>query len=154
MALVKFIQGIAQEETRERRGRADHRDRKQKVERRVFSQKTEHKSGRRLVVFLFRAPRSALPRVREHPARNARASPPRPTRVSFACVLVARLASDPEPLLGTWRRSLKWHQTSFEPVQCRWPAGDRRSQVTSNVKPEPVVWSAKEAVPRVYRLPF
>lgn len=41
-------------------------------------------------------------------------------------------------LLGKSRRSLKWHQTSFEPVQCRWPVGDRRSQVTRIVKPEPV----------------
>lgn len=46
-------------------------------------------------------------------------------------------------LLGKSRRSLKWHQTSFEPVQCRWPVGDRRSQVTRIVKPEPVVRSER-----------
>lgn len=59
-------------------------------------------------------------------------------------------------LLGKSRRSLKWHQTSFEPVQCRWPAGDRRSQVTRIVKPEPVArcWPGRNsglASPRASR---
>lgn len=52
-------------------------------------------------------------------------------------------------LLGKSRGSLEWHQTSFDPVQCRWPDGDRRSQVTRIVKPESGFSRGKEPGSRV-----
>lgn len=65
---------------------------------------------------------------------------PRPVHATAACSYACWWPVWPLTLslLGKSRRSLKWHQTSFEPVQCRWPVGDRRSQVTRIVKPEPV----------------
>lgn len=65
---------------------------------------------------------------------------PRPVHATAACSYTCWWPVWPLTLslLGKSRRSLKWHQTSFEPVQCRWPVGDRRSQVTRIVKPEPV----------------